>query len=168
MHLSYPSTSALKTTNSFFSLLPFSLGPIVDLLARKAYVAGYDRRLRHPAWTAEHLTAASLRRSPAPGSEGGGGGKEKENEKGWKRKEKGCPHELSCGADTRQAKKRARVLVGINGFLAPCSNDDDHGTATPTLIGTGSYLIPHRLLSISLHPRPTSALSLVEVLSPSQ
>lgn len=26
------------------------LGPIADLLARKAYVAGYDRRLRHPAW----------------------------------------------------------------------------------------------------------------------
>jgi endonuclease G, mitochondrial len=25
-------------------------GPITDLLVRKAYVAGYDRRLRHPAW----------------------------------------------------------------------------------------------------------------------
>ena len=25
-------------------------GPIADMLVRKAYVAGYDRRLRHPAW----------------------------------------------------------------------------------------------------------------------
>lgn len=33
---------------SFFEL--FTQGPIADLLARKAYVAGYDRRLRHPAW----------------------------------------------------------------------------------------------------------------------
>lgn len=35
-------------------------GPIVDSLVRKAYVAAYDRRLRHPAWTAEHLTRRSL------------------------------------------------------------------------------------------------------------
>lgn len=28
----------------------FSLGPISDVLVRKAYVAGYDRRLRHPSW----------------------------------------------------------------------------------------------------------------------
>lgn len=35
-------------------------GPISDLIVRKAYVAGYDRRLRHPAWTAQHLTRASL------------------------------------------------------------------------------------------------------------
>ncbi|PPQ78182.1 hypothetical protein CVT25_015515 [Psilocybe cyanescens] len=35
-------------------------GPVSDILIRKAYVAGYDRRLRHPAWTAEHLTRASL------------------------------------------------------------------------------------------------------------
>ncbi|KAI0665079.1 hypothetical protein C8Q70DRAFT_941880 [Cubamyces menziesii] len=38
-------------------------GPISDLLVRRAYVAGYDRRLRHPAWTAEHLTLASLGKS---------------------------------------------------------------------------------------------------------
>ena len=25
-------------------------GPISDMLVRKAYVAAYDRRLRHPAW----------------------------------------------------------------------------------------------------------------------
>ncbi|KAF8644132.1 hypothetical protein AX16_008660 [Volvariella volvacea WC 439] len=37
-------------------------GPISDLLVRKAYVTAYDRRLRHPVWTAEHLTAASLSR----------------------------------------------------------------------------------------------------------
>ncbi|KAJ7632260.1 hypothetical protein FB45DRAFT_911982 [Roridomyces roridus] len=41
-------------------------GPIADPLVRKAYVAAYDRRLRHPAWTAEHLTVASLKR-PADG-----------------------------------------------------------------------------------------------------
>jgi endonuclease G len=39
-------------------------GPISDPLLRRAYVAAYDRRLRHPAWTAEHLTLASLGRSP--------------------------------------------------------------------------------------------------------
>ncbi|KAH7107784.1 hypothetical protein BKA62DRAFT_684439 [Auriculariales sp. MPI-PUGE-AT-0066] len=38
-------------------------GPISDLLTRKAYIAAYDRRLRHPAWTAEHLTLASLGKS---------------------------------------------------------------------------------------------------------
>ncbi|KAJ6500404.1 hypothetical protein C8R45DRAFT_1210204 [Mycena sanguinolenta] len=48
-------------------------GPIADALARKAYVAGYDRRLRHPAWTAQHLTAASLR--PPPGVPTGDRGK---------------------------------------------------------------------------------------------
>ena len=31
-------------------------GPISDLLVRKAYVAAYDRRLRHPAWVCPHLT----------------------------------------------------------------------------------------------------------------
>lgn len=36
-------------------------GPIADCMMRKAYVAAYDRRLRHPAWTAEHLTQASLK-----------------------------------------------------------------------------------------------------------
>ncbi|KAH9981468.1 hypothetical protein BGW80DRAFT_335064 [Lactifluus volemus] len=39
-------------------------GPISDQLVRKAYVAAYDRRMRHPAWTAEHLTLASLGKSP--------------------------------------------------------------------------------------------------------
>ncbi|KAL0947314.1 hypothetical protein HGRIS_013433 [Hohenbuehelia grisea] len=53
-------------------------GPIVDPLIRKAYVAAYDRRLRHPAWTAEHLTLASLGRSrlvPPDESEKGDRGK---------------------------------------------------------------------------------------------
>ncbi|KAF5386583.1 hypothetical protein D9615_001709 [Tricholomella constricta] len=54
-------------------------GPVADPLVRKAYVAAYDRRLRHPAWvcpsyflalvdlttayfqTAEHLTNASFK-----------------------------------------------------------------------------------------------------------
>ncbi|TFY70530.1 hypothetical protein EVG20_g2482 [Dentipellis fragilis] len=41
--------------------------PVNDVLDRKAYVAAYDRRLRHPAWTAEHLTLASLGRSAVKG-----------------------------------------------------------------------------------------------------
>ena len=32
-------------------------GPIVDQLVRKAYVAGYDRRLRHPAWVRHAVQA---------------------------------------------------------------------------------------------------------------
>ena len=39
-------------------------GPISDFLRHVAYVSSYDRRLRHPSWTAEHLTAASLTRPP--------------------------------------------------------------------------------------------------------
>ncbi|CAL1704002.1 unnamed protein product [Somion occarium] len=39
------------------------IGPVSDRLVRTVYVAGYDRRLRHPAWTAEHLTLASLGKS---------------------------------------------------------------------------------------------------------
>ncbi|KAK0483289.1 hypothetical protein IW261DRAFT_937780 [Armillaria novae-zelandiae] len=48
--------------------------PIADPIIRKAYVAAYDRRLRHPAWTAEHLTLASLGKStlaPSESSESG-------------------------------------------------------------------------------------------------
>lgn len=39
-------------------------GPVSDVLQHIAYVSAYDRRLRHPAWTAEHLTADSIRRPP--------------------------------------------------------------------------------------------------------
>jgi endonuclease G len=39
----------------------FSPGPISDVLTRLAYTTAYDRRLRIPSWTAEHLTAASLK-----------------------------------------------------------------------------------------------------------
>ncbi|TKY88360.1 hypothetical protein EX895_002712 [Sporisorium graminicola] len=39
-------------------------GPVADFLRHAAYVSSYDRRLRHPSWTAEHLTAASLQRPP--------------------------------------------------------------------------------------------------------
>jgi endonuclease G len=39
-------------------------GPIADFLRHAAYISSYDRRLRHPSWTAEHLTAASLTRPP--------------------------------------------------------------------------------------------------------
>ncbi|KIO31094.1 hypothetical protein M407DRAFT_221624 [Tulasnella calospora MUT 4182] len=47
---------------------PSHLGPTPDFLVRKGYVASYDRRLRHPAWTAEHLTLSSLGKSRAGGS----------------------------------------------------------------------------------------------------
>jgi endonuclease G len=58
-------------------------GPTPDIIKRVAYTAAYDRRMKHPAWvshpvpldadtqTAEHLTAASLARTPpasAPGT----------------------------------------------------------------------------------------------------
>lgn len=39
-------------------------GPVADFLRNQAYVSAYDRRLRHPIWTAEHLTAESIRRPP--------------------------------------------------------------------------------------------------------
>lgn len=41
-------------------------GPVSDLLENQSYVAGYDRRLRHPAWTAEHISAQTLLRGPQP------------------------------------------------------------------------------------------------------
>lgn len=47
-------------------------------MARSAYVTAYDRRNRIPAWTAEHLTAASLRR-PAESSTSGDGGGDRQN-----------------------------------------------------------------------------------------
>ncbi|KAK0548971.1 nuclease [Tilletia horrida] len=43
-------------------------GPISDLLPHTVFISSYDRRLRHPSWTAEHLTAASLRRNNGGGS----------------------------------------------------------------------------------------------------
>ncbi|KAM5531806.1 hypothetical protein V8D89_014505 [Ganoderma adspersum] len=49
-------------------------GPVSDLLVRRAYIAAYDRRLRHPAWTAEHLTLASLGKSPLQAKPEGAGG----------------------------------------------------------------------------------------------
>lgn len=39
-------------------------GPVSDFLRHSAYVSSYDRRLRHPSWTAEHITATSLQRPP--------------------------------------------------------------------------------------------------------
>ncbi|PWN87899.1 hypothetical protein FA10DRAFT_215567, partial [Acaromyces ingoldii] len=51
-----------------------SVGPIVDLLRNTAYISAYDRRLRHPAWTAEHLTAASFAPPASGGGDGGSGG----------------------------------------------------------------------------------------------
>ncbi|ORY44276.1 hypothetical protein BCR35DRAFT_311158 [Leucosporidium creatinivorum] len=42
---------------------PVSIGPISDHLRRLAYTTAYDRRLRIPAWTAEHLTKEGLKGS---------------------------------------------------------------------------------------------------------
>ncbi|CAO1632861.1 unnamed protein product [Parajaminaea phylloscopi] len=39
-------------------------GPVSDFLSNTAYVAGYDRRLRHPSWVACHMTAESLLKVP--------------------------------------------------------------------------------------------------------
>ncbi|KAL9935743.1 hypothetical protein V8E36_005320 [Tilletia maclaganii] len=48
-------------------------GPIADLLPHTVFLSSYDRRLRHPSWTAEHLTAASLLKPIAqPGAPAGG------------------------------------------------------------------------------------------------
>ncbi|KAF9001971.1 hypothetical protein BDQ17DRAFT_1244021 [Cyathus striatus] len=64
----------MSITSSLPSVLKHgNPGPVTDLLLRQAYAAGYDRRLRHPSWTAEHLTAASLGRSAiTPPSEDAG------------------------------------------------------------------------------------------------
>ncbi|KAF3914368.1 Nuclease [Dactylellina cionopaga] len=35
-------------------------GPISDLATRTSFLSAYDRRMRNPAWVAEHLTAESL------------------------------------------------------------------------------------------------------------
>lgn len=43
-----------------------NIGPTPDIIKRVAYTAAYDRRLRHPAWTAEHITATSLAKVPPP------------------------------------------------------------------------------------------------------
>jgi endonuclease G len=42
---------------------PGPQGPVSDHLRRLAYTTAYDRRLRIPAWTAEHLTKDSLKGS---------------------------------------------------------------------------------------------------------
>ncbi|OBZ75205.1 Nuclease 1, mitochondrial [Grifola frondosa] len=58
------SPGAVVTVDAALPVLKYGHpGPISDLLVRKAYVASYDRRLRHPAWTAEHLSLASLGKS---------------------------------------------------------------------------------------------------------
>jgi len=61
--------SAAATSTSPYPIVPGAIGPLSDHLSRLAYAAAYDRRNRIPAWTAQHLTADSLRRP-----EGGGGG----------------------------------------------------------------------------------------------
>ncbi|KAK4699929.1 hypothetical protein P7C70_g6326, partial [Phenoliferia sp. Uapishka_3] len=61
------------TTVSALPLSLGSIGPISDFIRRQAYTTAYDRRNRIPAWTAEHLTKASLKKpQAAAGSEGGG------------------------------------------------------------------------------------------------
>ncbi|KAH9814393.1 hypothetical protein DFH28DRAFT_971569 [Melampsora americana] len=41
-------------------------GPIHDFFSRQAYAMGYDRRMRNPSWTAEHLTSSNLRSPKSP------------------------------------------------------------------------------------------------------
>jgi endonuclease G, mitochondrial len=84
----YDTLMATISVNEQYRLLLYVPGPIFDQLVRRAYIAGYDRRLRHPSWvslscplllpltkrfllslspspqTAEHLTLASLGKSP--------------------------------------------------------------------------------------------------------
>ncbi|GAA95627.1 hypothetical protein E5Q_02283 [Mixia osmundae IAM 14324] len=56
------STSTELSVRTSSELFKFGYpGPIGDLLRRQAYVAAYDRVRRHPAWTAEHLTADNIR-----------------------------------------------------------------------------------------------------------
>lgn len=43
------------------TILQFGLpGPISDVSLKQGFVAGYDRRMRNPAWVAEHLTPEKL------------------------------------------------------------------------------------------------------------
>lgn len=50
-----------------------------DFLRRTAYITAYDRRNRIPAWTAEHLTAASLKKPKSDASNGEGSGGDRQN-----------------------------------------------------------------------------------------
>lgn len=59
-----PAAPAPSTPLSDALLLSGNPGPVDQLLQHQGYVSSYDRRLRHPNWTAEHLTAASIARRP--------------------------------------------------------------------------------------------------------
>ncbi|KAH8928889.1 hypothetical protein BT69DRAFT_1276796 [Atractiella rhizophila] len=65
-----PSRASPAQTSAFEALTTFggNPGPFHDLFVRQAYITSYDRVHRHPAWTAEHLTASSLLRTPAVSS----------------------------------------------------------------------------------------------------
>lgn len=71
---SQPELAPLTEHHSSLVLKYGHPGPISDLIQRQAYVAAYDRRLRHPAWTAEHLSLTSLGKSLVSPSEEGPGG----------------------------------------------------------------------------------------------
>ena len=49
----------LAETNQMCNCLGLP-GPIIDQGTRHAFISGYDRRMRNPAWVAEHITAESL------------------------------------------------------------------------------------------------------------
>ncbi|WWD19078.1 hypothetical protein CI109_103536 [Kwoniella shandongensis] len=65
-----PSKAVIPTASGGAILAGGFPGPTPDILKRTAYTAAYDRRLRHPAWTAEHLTQTSLARTPPPSAPG--------------------------------------------------------------------------------------------------
>jgi endonuclease G, mitochondrial len=46
----YDTLMAAISVNEQYRLLLYVPGPIFDQLVRRAYIAGYDRRLRHPSW----------------------------------------------------------------------------------------------------------------------
>jgi len=52
--LKYGNPGARQFSRLHTSLSDAIPGPISDTLIRKAYVAAYDRRLRHPAWVSTH------------------------------------------------------------------------------------------------------------------
>ncbi|CCG84858.1 protein of unknown function [Taphrina deformans PYCC 5710] len=56
-----PDLAPQNSTMSPATILQFGLpGPIADVSIKQGFVAGYERRMRNPAWVAEHLTSEKL------------------------------------------------------------------------------------------------------------
>ena len=64
--LKYGNPGMYDTLISIISVINYVVpGPIFDQLVRRAYVAGYDRRLRHPAWVSSKVQSPSPHSSQA-------------------------------------------------------------------------------------------------------